>query len=76
MLGSLHFNRSKRARKMRDPIFHLPSVAYCADELNLPANYFSDLIKKETGVSAQEYIPYEVINVAKEQIFDMDRSIS
>ena len=34
----------------------LPSVAYCADELNLSANYFGDLIRKETGKSAKEYI--------------------
>jgi AraC-like DNA-binding protein len=53
----------------------LPHVAYCADELNLSANYFGDLIKKESGKSAQEYIQSKVIEVAKERIFD-DRSIS
>ncbi|WP_413511681.1 helix-turn-helix domain-containing protein [Myroides odoratus] len=54
----------------------LPSVAYCADELNLSANYFGDLIKKETGKSAQEYIQEKVIDVAKERIFDINKSIS
>lgn len=54
----------------------LPSVAYCADELHLSANYFGDLIKKETGISAQEYIQSKVIDVAKEKIFDIDKSIS
>jgi AraC family transcriptional activator of pobA len=54
----------------------LPSVAYCAEELNLSAGYFGDLIKKETGTSAQEYIQKKVIDVAKERIFDMDKSIS
>lgn len=54
----------------------LPSVAYCADELNLSANYFGDLIKKETGKSAQEYIQSKIIDVAKERIFDIDKSIS
>ncbi|MEO6231654.1 MAG: helix-turn-helix transcriptional regulator, partial [Ferruginibacter sp.] len=54
----------------------LPSVAYCADELHLSANYFGDLIKKETGISAQEYIQSKVIDVAKERIFDIDKSIS
>lgn len=29
-----------------------PTVAYCAAQLNLSANYFGDLIKKETGKSA------------------------
>jgi len=54
----------------------LPSVAYCANELNLSAGYFGDLIKKETGKTAQEYIQSKVINVAKERIFDMNKSVS
>ncbi len=53
----------------------LPSVAYCAEELNLSPNYFGDLIKKETGVSAQEYIQSKVIDIAKERIFDINKSI-
>jgi len=56
--------------------FGLPSVAYCAEQLNLSANYFGDLIKKETGKSAQEYIQNKVIEVAKERIFDTNKSIS
>ena len=54
----------------------LPSVADCASEMNLSAGYFGDLIKKETGRSAQEYIQAKVIAVAKERIFDVDKSIS
>ena len=54
----------------------LPSVSYCAGQLNLSPNYFGDLIKKETGSSAQEYIQLKVIDVAKERIFDIDKSIS
>ena len=56
--------------------FGLPSVAHCAEQLNLSANYFGDLIKKETGKSAQEYIQNKVIEVAKERIFDTNKSIS
>jgi AraC family transcriptional activator of pobA len=54
----------------------LPSVAYCAGELNLSANYFGDLIKKETGKTAQDYIQAKVIEVAKERIFDQSKSVS
>jgi len=54
----------------------LPSVSYCAGELNLSSNYFGDLIKKETGQSAQEYIQLKVIDIAKEKIFDINKSIS
>ncbi len=39
----------------------LPSVAYCADALHLSANYFGDLIKKETGKTAKEYIQTKII---------------
>jgi AraC-like DNA-binding protein len=54
----------------------LPSVAYCAAELNLSANYFGDLIKKETGKTAQEYMQEKLITIAKERIFDVNKSIS
>lgn len=54
----------------------LPSVSFCAEQLNLSANYFGDLIKKETGKSAQEYIQNKVIEVAKERVFDTNKSIS
>lgn len=54
----------------------LPSVAYCAEQLHLSPNYFGDLIKKETGKTAQEYIQTKVIDVAKDRIFDVNKSIS
>lgn len=54
----------------------LPSVAYCAKELNLSPNYFGDIIKKETGKTALEYIQTKLIDVAKEQIFDPNKTIS
>ncbi|MCF2518840.1 AraC family transcriptional regulator [Dyadobacter sp. CY351] len=54
----------------------LPSVAWCAAELNLSANYFGDVIKKETGKTAQEYIQAKVIDIAKERIFDLEKSVA
>ncbi len=54
----------------------LASVAYCAGQLNLSPNYFGDLIKKETGKSAQEFIQEKVIDLAKEKVFDISKSIS
>jgi AraC-like DNA-binding protein len=53
-----------------------PSVAYCAQELHLSPNYFGDLIRKETGKSAQEYIQFKLIDAAKERIADRERSLS
>lgn len=54
----------------------LPSVAYFAQELNLSAGYFGDLIRKETGKTAHEYIQSKVIDMAKEKIFDQGKSVS
>jgi AraC family transcriptional regulator, transcriptional activator of pobA len=54
----------------------LPSVAYCASELNLSPNYFGDLIKKETGKSAHEFIQLKLMDVAKERMFDTTKSVS
>jgi AraC-like DNA-binding protein len=54
----------------------LPSVAWCAGKLHLSANYFGDLIRKETGKSAQEYIQQKLIDVAKERVLQIDKSIS
>ncbi|WP_343746431.1 AraC family transcriptional regulator [Chitinophaga sp.] len=54
----------------------LPSVAYCAEFLHLSPNYFGDLIKKETGKTALEYIQSKVIDVAKERLFERNKSAS
>ena len=54
----------------------VPSVAWCASQLHLSANYFGDLIKKESGSSAQEFIQNKVIDIAKERVFDTGKSIS
>jgi len=73
-----------RFEKILNQYFHsnmlveigLPSVAYCADQLNISANYLGDLIKKETGKSAQEHIQLKVIDIAKVKIFDTNKNIS
>lgn len=54
----------------------LPSVAYFAEKLNISANYFGDLVKKETGKSAQEFIHLKLLEVAKVKVLDPSKSIS
>lgn len=54
----------------------LPTVAYCANELNLSSNYFGDLIKKETGNTALDYIQHKLIDEAKTKIFDRTKTIN
>lgn len=52
------------------------SVKYCSDKLCLSANYFGDLIKKETGKSALEYIQNKTMQIAKERISNTNKNIN
>ncbi|MFN8354059.1 MAG: helix-turn-helix transcriptional regulator [Spirosomataceae bacterium] len=54
----------------------LPSVAYFAEELHLSANYFGDLIRKETGQSAKDYILNRTIEEAKNRIYENDKTVN
>ena len=54
----------------------LPSVKYFADRICLSPGYFGDLIKKETGLTAQEYIQREIIGLSKHRLLGTTQSIS
>ncbi|MFY7816073.1 MAG: helix-turn-helix domain-containing protein [Chryseobacterium taeanense] len=54
----------------------LPSVSYFAEQLHLSPNYFGDVIKKETGKSALEYIQLKTMDIAKEKILNPSATIS
>ncbi|MBU3813883.1 MAG: helix-turn-helix transcriptional regulator [Candidatus Bacteroides intestinipullorum] len=54
----------------------LPTVKYFADKVCLSPNYFGDLIKKEMGKTAQEYIQNKVIDLAKELILGTDKTVT
>lgn len=54
----------------------LPTVGYFADKLCLSSNYFGDLIKKETGISAIEHIQNKLMDIAKERILGTDDTMS
>lgn len=54
----------------------LPSVKYFADKVCLSPNYFGDLIKKETGKTAQENIQNKIISLAKDWILGTDKTVS
>lgn len=53
----------------------LPSVRYFADKVCLSPNYFGDLIKKETGKTAQEYIQNKIIDLAKEMLASTEKAV-
>ncbi len=54
----------------------LPNVKYLASELNFSSSYLSDLLKKETGKTAQEHIHLFVIEKAKNKLLNSKNSIS
>ena len=54
----------------------LPSVAWCADQLHFSANYFGDLVKKQTGKSAIGYIHLAVINKVKDRLIETNKTVS
>lgn len=53
-----------------------PTVSWCASQLCLSPNYFGDLIKKETGRTAIDYIQQKTMTRAKELLMHPERSIS
>ena len=43
----------------------IPTVKFCAEAMNLSPNYFSDLLKSETGKNTQEHIHFHLLEKAK-----------
>lgn len=54
----------------------LPTVKFCAREMGYSPNYFSDLLKKETGKSAQEHIQFQLIEKAKNLLLGTEETVS
>lgn len=54
----------------------LPTVKYLAEQVHLSPNYLSDLLKKETGMNAQDHIHYQLIEEAKRILLNTDQNVS
>ena len=54
----------------------LPTVKYLADNVHLSPNYLSDLLKKETGMNAQDHIHFFLIEEAKNILLNSSNSVS
>ena len=54
----------------------LPTVNYFAEEAHLTAGYFGDMIKKETGVTAQEIISRHIVERAKRRLTESTDDVS
>ncbi|MDE5980643.1 MAG: AraC family transcriptional regulator [Bacteroidaceae bacterium] len=53
-----------------------PTVAWFAEQLHLSANYFGDLVRKETGRSAREYVQRKIMDTAKDMLANPEKSVS
>ncbi len=65
-----YFNSGKPA------LYGIPSVPYCAEKLCLSPNYLSDLLKKETGLSALKHIQQKTLEIAKERVYNTKKTVS
>jgi AraC-like DNA-binding protein len=54
----------------------LPTVKHLADAVHLSPGYLGDLLKKETGLNAQEHIHQYVIEEAKNILLNSNQSVS
>lgn len=54
----------------------LPTVKYFADRVCLSANYFGDMVRRQTGQTASEYIQQKIIGRAKEYLLSSDMTMS
>lgn len=54
----------------------LPTVKYLAEHVHLSPSYLSDLLKKETGLNAQDHIHYHLIEEAKNILLHSNQSVS
>lgn len=53
----------------------LPTVKYFADKVFLSPNYFGDMVKAETGKTAQEYIAVRLFSYAKRLLASPELSV-
>ncbi|GAB4048756.1 helix-turn-helix domain-containing protein [Spirosoma litoris] len=54
----------------------LPTVKHLADQVHLSPDYLSDLLKRETGMNAQDRIHYYLIEEAKSLLLGTNQSVS
>lgn len=54
----------------------LPTVKYFADKVFLSPNYFGDMVRKQTGKTASDYIQDKMIDLAKQALLSSDRTMT
>lgn len=54
----------------------IPNVKYFAGRMSLSPNYFGDLVKRESGMTAQDYIQYQLLDRAKNLLISQGGNVS
>lgn len=54
----------------------VPTVSYCSDKLCFSTNYFNDLVREATGMSALKMIHRKMLDVAKEKLSDLGKRVN
>jgi len=54
----------------------IPSVSFCAQQMNLSPNYLSDLLRTETGKNTQEHIHFALLDKARQMLSGTDLTVS
>lgn len=47
-----------------------PQVAWCSSQFHLSANYFGEVVRRELGITAKEYIQHKIIERAESLLAD------
>lgn len=53
-----------------------PTVAWCASQFNLSANYFGEIVKHELHITAQEYIQQKIVGAAQHLLDSTNMTIN
>ena len=61
---------------LENEIINTPNVGYFAEKASLSTGYFSNLIKKETGMSPKDLITLKLVDEAKRRLVETNQDIS
>lgn len=70
------FQKNLRIYFSENEIVNLPNVGYFAEKASLTTGYFSNLVKKETGMSPKDLISLQLIDEAKRRLIETNQDIS
>lgn len=70
------FHRELKMYYMEGTVHKVPTVEYFADKSNLSQGYFSDLVRKETGLTPKEMITRHIVAHGKQLLVKTSDDIS